>query len=136
MPPPRAPRDVALDGMPSFRHSPISVALPLFVGWFACAALFAVPSPLGVRVELGARIPEMLAREPPTDLDLRITRELRALPAIGPARSIAITRAKWQSGLSHAPESWDRVPGIGPETVTNLRRWVSEHGTRAVAHGH
>jgi hypothetical protein len=121
--------------MPSIRSSSVSVALPLFAGWFACAALFAISTPLDVRADFGARIPESLAREPPTELDLRITRELRALPAIGPARSIAITRAKWQSGMRNAPESWDRVPGIGPETVTNLRRWVREHGARAVAHG-
>jgi hypothetical protein len=109
----------------------VSVALPLFAGWFVCAALLATPEPLAENAILLRRMPETLARERPLDLDLMIARELRCLPGIGPARALAITRAKWQLGLRAAPASWDRVFGVGVETVAGLRRWIDREKARA-----
>jgi hypothetical protein len=62
------------------------------------------------------------ALDPPaTDPDRMSPRELRALPAIGPARALAIARARWESGLGGGPEAWEAIPGIGPETVRSIR---------------
>jgi hypothetical protein len=57
-----------------------------------------------------------------SDPDRMSPRELRRLPAIGPARALAIARARWERGLSGGPEAWEDVPGIGPETVGRIRR--------------
>ena len=56
-------------------------------------------------------------------LDLLPLRELRRLPGIGPARALAIVRARWELGLRGAPQAWDRVPGVGEGTVAGLVEW-------------
>ncbi len=57
-----------------------------------------------------------LARAPRIDPDQLAARELRRLPGIGPARALAIVRARWD-GLRGGPPAWIAIPGIGPATA-------------------
>lgn len=50
------------------------------------------------------------------DPDALAARELRALPGIGPARALAVVRARWD-GLRGGPAAWLALPGIGESTV-------------------
>lgn len=61
---------------------------------------------------------------PRPELDRLPLRELRRLPGIGPARALAIVRARWELGLRGAPAAWDRVPGVGEGTVEALLAWL------------
>lgn len=80
--------------------------------------------------EIRERAP-FAALDPPTaDPDRMDLRELRRLPAIGPARASAIARARWEQGLEGGPEAWDAVPGIGEETIGAIRRFLERSGTR------
>lgn len=71
--------------------------------------------------EIRERAPFGVLDPPTRDPDRMNPRELRRLPAVGPARALAIARARWESGLKGGPEAWDEVPGIGPETVRSIR---------------
>lgn len=51
--------------------------------------------------------------------------ELEKLPGIGPARAQAIVRDREQNGLFGRVEDLERVSGIGPKTVENLREHVT-----------
>jgi len=53
------------------------------------------------------------------DPDALSAQELRALPGIGPARALAIARARWD-GLRGGPEAWRGVPGIGEATTSRV----------------
>ena len=55
-------------------------------------------------------------RAPRADPDDLAARELRRLPGIGPARALAIVRARWD-GLRGGPPAWIAIPGIGPATA-------------------
>lgn len=50
------------------------------------------------------------------DPDALSARELRALPGIGPARAVAVVRARWE-GLRGGPAAWRALPGIGDATA-------------------
>jgi hypothetical protein len=76
--------------------------------------------------EIRRRLPYGALGELDGDLDTRTVRGLRRLPAIGPARALAIARARWEEGLAGGPESWDAIRGIGPDTVAAIRRHLSE----------
>lgn len=51
--------------------------------------------------------------------------ELRLLPGIGPERAEAIVLERVRSGPFRDSDELVRVPGIGPETVRRLRRWLA-----------
>ena len=94
----------------------------VLAGWLLAATLLAPPDREPGERLVRARAP-FGALDPPTrDADRMSPRELRRLPAIGPARAQAIARARWEEGLRGGPESWDEVPGIGPETVRSILR--------------
>lgn len=88
-------------------------------GWILTATL-AAHDPLPRADELWERLPEPLRRDGPPAPDAATVRELRALPGIGPVRALAIARQRFEHGLEGGPASWERVPGIGPETVRRL----------------
>lgn len=73
------------------------------------------------------------------DPDALSAQELRALPGIGPARALAIVRARWD-GLRGGPDAWRDVRGIG-EATTNAAaemlsgRLVEPLGERAYTRG-
>jgi hypothetical protein len=72
--------------------------------------------------EIRERLPFGALGELDGDPDTMSLRGLRRLPAIGPARALAIARARWEEGLTGGPEAWDAIRGIGPETVAAIRR--------------
>ena len=80
--------------------------------------------------EIRRRLPCGALGELDGDLDTMTVRALRRLPAIGPARALAIARARWEDGLTGGPESWDAIRGIGPETVEAIRRHLAEAAIR------
>lgn len=80
--------------------------------------------------EIRGRAPFGALDPPPTDPDRMGPRQLRRLPAIGPTRALAIARARWEAGLIGGPESWDAIPGIGPQTVRSIRSAIDESGKR------
>jgi len=80
--------------------------------------------------EIRQRLPYGGLGELDGDLDTMTVRALRRLPAIGPARALAIARARWEDGLTGGPESWDVIRGIGPETVEAIRRHLAEAAIR------
>lgn len=110
--------------------APSSSRTPWWMG--ALAGWLLASSQLGsVRVRVDAsgsspRIPAGARRPVASDPDRMSARELRRLPAIGPARALAIVRARWERGLSGGPEAWEDLPGIGPETVRAIRRALDE----------
>ncbi len=91
--------------------------------WFVCGILMfdvaadagreparaSSPSRIGVLAEPG----EAGGRADPDSLSARA---LRALPGIGPARALAIARARW-TGLRGGPTAWTSLPGIGDATA-------------------
>lgn len=50
---------------------------------------------------------------------------LEALPGIGPARAGAILQERERGGPFQSPEDMERVSGIGPKTVENLRPYIT-----------
>jgi len=86
--------------------------------WFCCGLLLLGAA--GAPAERRARAPiEGLVPAPRParmDPDALTTRELRALPGIGPARALAVVRARWD-GLRGGPAAWLALPGIGEATV-------------------
>ncbi len=86
--------------------------------WFCCGLLlFGLGAGSTPRPRLAPE--ERLAperRPARVDPDALTTRELRALPFIGPARALAIARARWD-GLRGGPGAWLSVPGIGEATI-------------------
>jgi hypothetical protein len=93
-----------------------------FAGFLFGLAVVGPVRPLGV--ELLGRAPEPLVAERVMDADRMCVRDLRRLPSIGPARSLAIVRARFGEGLRGGPEAWTRIGGIGPETVRAARKWM------------
>lgn len=77
-----------------------------------CAALSARSERVAARAGELAPIPRTARVDP----DALSARELRALPGIGPARALAIVRARWD-GLRGGPEAWSSIFGIGEATV-------------------
>jgi hypothetical protein len=78
--------------------------------------------------EIRDRLPFGALGELDLDPDTMSLRGLRRLPAIGPARALAIARARWEDGLCGGPEAWDAIRGIGPETVAAIRRHLAAQG--------
>jgi hypothetical protein len=105
--------------------------LPAFAGFFFALALSAGSRDTGLSAGWLARAPDPLAgvrsleRGRVLDPDSMCVRDLRRLPAIGPARALAIVRARYEHGLRGGPYAWDRIPGIGPETVHAARAWLA-----------
>ena len=90
-------------------------------GWLLASTLLAPLDQARDERRIRERVPFGALDPPALDADRMDVRELRSLPAIGPARAHAIARARWEAGLTGGPESWDAVPGIGPETVRSIR---------------
>lgn len=59
-------------------------------------------------------------------LDRMGPRELRRLPRIGQTRALAIARDRWERGTRGGLGALERVSGIGPETVKQVREWLKE----------
>ena len=95
--------------------------LYVLAGWLIASAHVAVPDTGLSAADLRARAPCGALEPPETDPDRMSVRELRGLPAIGPARALEIARARWERGIVGGPEAWEDVPGIGPETVRAIR---------------
>lgn len=97
---------------------------------------------LGIAVSSRATTPGYAS--PPTkartlDPDALSAQELRALPGIGPARALAIVRARWD-GLRGGPDAWRDVPGIGEATTDAAAealsgRLLEPFGDRAYTRG-
>jgi len=85
-------------------------ALWLVAGALLAAALLGGAQPDAIALA-AARGPG--ARVQRSDPDQLAARELRRLPGIGPARALAIVRARWD-GLRGGPPAWIAIPGIGP----------------------
>lgn len=130
-----APGDVpgATTGSPTAAAGPLPDAPPdpaegpwplwrlALLGWLAAAALVArLPDPTGSR--LGA---EAAARAPVWDLGRLSARELRALPAVGPARAVDWVEARWHAPPDRLPALVE-VPGIGPATAAEVERFLAE----------
>jgi hypothetical protein len=95
-------------------------------GWLLASAQHgSFPSRIDPRA-FAARTPAGGRSPPANDPDRMSARELRRLPAIGPARALAIIRARRERGISGGPEAWEDLPGIGPETVRAIRRALDE----------
>ena len=105
-----------------FDLNPLPAWLCLFAGWLLASTQLGSrrPHPL----DLASRIPAPLRAAPSPDPDRMPPRDLRRLPGIGERRALAIARARWDQGLRGGPESWDAIPGIGPETVRRVRAFL------------
>jgi hypothetical protein len=93
----------------------------VLAGWLLAAPHLALRAPGPDPRALRARMPAGALATDELDPDRMSPRALRGLPAIGPTRALAIARARWELGLLGGPESWEAIPGIGPETVRAIR---------------
>jgi len=86
--------------------------------WFCCGLLLfgAASAPAQRRARAPGEGLVPAPRPARVDPDALTTRELRALPGIGPARALAVVRARWD-GLRGGPAAWLALPGIGEATV-------------------
>jgi len=82
------------------------------------AALFAAALPAATPEPEPCR--EGLVCGRPVDLNAVDGALLEALPGIGPARAQAIVAARPFAAV----DELERVPGIGPKTLTALRPWL------------
>ncbi|MBT9171663.1 MAG: ComE operon protein 1 [Syntrophomonadaceae bacterium] len=80
---------------------------------------------------VGSPGPDMQPTSPPNqpgdgriNINTATADELEKLPGIGPARAQAIVREREQKGSFRRVEDLERVSGIGPKTVENLREHV------------
>ncbi len=111
----------------------VEVSEPLlsaFVGFLFALAVIGPAIPRSTGSSLLARAPDPLVQERVIDPDRMCLRDLRRLPSIGPARSLAIVRARFEQGLGGGPGSWTCINGIGPETVRAARMWIEAAGGR------
>jgi hypothetical protein len=93
------------------RREDVVAPIWFFSGWLIAGTFVAgeIPGP-GTRVLTPS--PPIERRDP----DSLSARELRGLPGIGPARALAIARARWD-GLRGGPAAWESIAGIGEATV-------------------
>ena len=94
----------------------------VLAGWLLAASELDRRSSTPAEAEIRARVPVGALGEFEGDPDTMSVRALRRLPAIGPARAVAIARERWERGLSGGPEAWETIRGIGPETVAAIGR--------------
>jgi hypothetical protein len=107
------------ESVPEDEHEP--VWLYVLAGFLlAWTELSPVPPPPS-EAEIRAHAPFRVLEPSPLDPDLMNARELKRLPSIGPARALAIAQSRWEQGLRGGPQSWEAIPGIGPETVRAVR---------------
>lgn len=85
-----------------------ALALPLARGWRHARATGAERTPVPVELEVD------LARDPAWRLAL--------LPGLGPRRALEIVRARERFGPPRTLEALERVPTIGPLTLSRLRQ--------------
>jgi len=60
----------------------------------------------------------------PLDLNVATASSLEALPGVGPAKAAAIVEERRSEGRFHSVDDLERVRGIGPKTVDELRPFV------------
>jgi hypothetical protein len=107
--------------------------LLMTAGWLLASLVIARPGAALDPLAIEERLPSALG--PADDLDTMCLRDLCRLPGIGPARGLAIARARWEQGLRGAPQAWDVVPGIGPQTIEGLREWQAQRSAGASGSG-
>jgi hypothetical protein len=105
--------------------------MPAFAGFFFALAVIG-PAARSSVTSLLTRAPEPLVEERVLEADRMCLRDLRRLPSIGPARSLAIVRARFERDLRGGPEKWSSIDGIGPETVSSARRWIEAARAKGV----
>jgi competence protein ComEA len=101
-----------------------AIALPAAA---AAGDLFAVEARNeGCAIARAGRLPAAAALLCGARLDLNAATEadLALLPGIGPARARRIAESRRTEGPFPDVGSLDRVPGIGPKTVEQLRPWI------------
>lgn len=86
--------------------------------------LWAHPEMIGVRVHRSEEVEEEPEPEFPININTATAQELTALPGIGPARAEAIVAHREQHGAYRRIEDLERIRGIGPRTIDNLRPLV------------
>lgn len=67
------------------------------------------------------------------DVNVATQRELQSLPGIGPSKATAIIEFRDSNGAFSSLADLDKVPGIGPATLDNLRPLVEFGGETAPA---
>ena len=91
------------------------------LGWMATAALAAWTWNPHPPAEVLAE--ELEGRAPEWELAELSERELRALPAVGPARAADIVETRWRTP-PEVPLVLEEVPGIGPGTAGEVRAFL------------
>lgn len=110
--------------------------LALFTGCLLTATLVRSDERERSGPDWSERMPDSFRRDSPADADHASARELCALPGIGPTRALAIVRERFEHGMTGGPRTWDRVPGIGPETVRRMRAWFDARAPGRVVPDH
>jgi len=65
---------------------------------------------------------------PDPDPERLAARELRAIPGVGPRRSLALVRARRDARARGEGLRWEEVEGIGDGTAAAARAWLAERG--------
>jgi len=86
--------------------------------------LWAHPDQMGTRVPRAQEVEEEPEPEFPININTATAKELTVLPGIGPARAEAIVAHREQHGPYRRIEDLEKIRGIGPRTVDNLRPLV------------
>ncbi len=113
--------ETASSAEPRVRASAVAqgTAAPAVVAGLLLGSLALVDADARAPSATQDRVPDR--GSPAADPDALGPRALRALPGLGPARSLAIARSRWEEGWTGGPDAWDRVPGIGEATVRGVR---------------
>jgi hypothetical protein len=114
----------------------------VLAGWLCVSGELAVPDPARCKCPetLRSEAPQDEPTEPPPAasrpdgdaeppdraLERMGPRALRRLPGVGQARALAIARARWETGSEGGIAALERIPGIGPETVKEIRGWLEK----------
>lgn len=100
---------------------------PTTLARWAAGTLIAVAALAGLAMSLSRRAVQPASQTSPADparlnVNTASAAELEMLPGIGPALAKRIVEDREAHGPFRSIDDLDRVPGIGPRTVRNLRR--------------